>query len=88
MDHVTLEVEDRIAIVTLTRPPVNALLLQTFDELKQVFDTLNSSHSRQYRRWRSADLSRRCERRRSSLPRYRCEEASGERDSRTSCGPT
>ena len=43
MDHVTLEIEDRIAIVTLKRPPVNALSFQTFNEIKEVFDSLSSS---------------------------------------------
>jgi enoyl-CoA hydratase len=43
MEHVSLEINDRVAIVTLNRPPVNALSFQTFNELKAAFDSLNST---------------------------------------------
>jgi enoyl-CoA hydratase len=43
MEHVRVETEDRVATVTLDRPPVNALTHQTFVELKSAFDGLSST---------------------------------------------
>jgi enoyl-CoA hydratase len=43
MDHVRLVIEDRIAIVTLDRPPVNALTHQMFLDIKETFDILSGS---------------------------------------------
>lgn len=37
MDNVRLDVADHIAVVTLDRPPVNALDAQTFGEIEEVF---------------------------------------------------
>jgi len=34
-------VEDHVAVVTMDRPPVNALTLEVFSEMRQVFDELN-----------------------------------------------
>ena len=42
MEHVRVEVADRIALVTLDRPPVNALSEQTFLEIAEAFDGLSS----------------------------------------------
>lgn len=42
MEHIHIEVLDRVAIVTLDRPPVNALAYQTFDELAQAMELLSS----------------------------------------------
>lgn len=43
MKNVRLEIADRIATVTLARPPVNALDAATFRELTQVFQELGRS---------------------------------------------
>jgi enoyl-CoA hydratase len=43
MDHVHVKLQDRIATVTLDRPPVNALTHQTFLEIKEAFDGLSGS---------------------------------------------
>jgi enoyl-CoA hydratase/carnithine racemase len=43
VEHVRVEIEDRIATVTLDRPPVNALTHQTFLELTDAFDQLSAS---------------------------------------------
>ncbi len=40
MSNVQLDIADRIAVVTLDRPPVNALDSATFDELADTFDSL------------------------------------------------
>ena len=42
MEHVQMETIDRIAVVTLDRPPVNALAYQTFDELAQAMELLSA----------------------------------------------
>jgi enoyl-CoA hydratase len=42
MEHVRVEIADRVAIVTLDRPPVNALDEQTFVEIAEAFDRLSS----------------------------------------------
>ena len=41
--YVNYEIEDRIAIVTVDRPPVNALSLEVVDELSEVFDELGAN---------------------------------------------
>jgi enoyl-CoA hydratase len=41
MEHVRIEVHDRIAVVTLDRPPVNSLDEQTFLEIAEAFDGLS-----------------------------------------------
>ncbi len=43
MEHVRVDIADRIATVTLDRPPVNALSHQTFLDLAHAFDTLSST---------------------------------------------
>jgi enoyl-CoA hydratase len=45
MDHVRIEQAGRVAVVTLDRPPVNALAHQTFDELADAFDNLGHDRS-------------------------------------------
>jgi enoyl-CoA hydratase len=42
LDHIRIEVSDRIAVVTLDRPPVNALDTKTWRELAHVFDSLGA----------------------------------------------
>ena len=42
MDHVRIEISDRIAVVTLDRPPVNALANQTFEELADAMEQLSA----------------------------------------------
>ena len=42
LENVRLEVADQIAVVTLDRPPVNALDTQTWRELAHVFDSLGA----------------------------------------------
>jgi enoyl-CoA hydratase len=42
MDHITISIEDRVAVVTLDRPPVNALANQTFDELTEAMQQLSA----------------------------------------------
>jgi enoyl-CoA hydratase len=39
--HVTVEVHDRVAVVTIDRPPVNALSYQTFEEIAGSMDSLS-----------------------------------------------
>ncbi len=43
MKHLQLEITDRIATVTLNRPPVNALNAETFREIELVFTELGRS---------------------------------------------
>ncbi|WP_223446251.1 enoyl-CoA hydratase-related protein [Pseudomonas sp. BF-R-19] len=43
MKHIKLEISDRIATVTLNRPPVNALDAEAFREIAQVFTDLGRS---------------------------------------------
>ena len=43
MQNVTVETADRVAVVTIDRPPVNALDAQTFEELTAAFDSLSAS---------------------------------------------
>jgi enoyl-CoA hydratase len=42
MEHVQIDITDGIAVVTLDRPPVNALSYQTFDEIAQAMELLGS----------------------------------------------
>lgn len=42
MKSVTFTVEEHIAIVTLNRPPINALVKDTYLEIQQVFSSLDS----------------------------------------------
>ena len=42
MEHIGIEIEDRLAVVTIDRPPVNALASQTFDELTEAMEHLSS----------------------------------------------
>lgn len=41
MDFVTLTVKDHIGIVTFSRPPINAVNLQSNDELTEAFEEIN-----------------------------------------------
>ena len=40
-DFVRTEVADGVAVVTLDRPPVNAIIHQVFDELIETFESFN-----------------------------------------------
>jgi enoyl-CoA hydratase len=42
MQHVTVEIAERVAVVTIDRPPVNALDASTFRELTATFDALSA----------------------------------------------
>ena len=42
MEHIHIEIDDRVAVVTLDRPPVNALAYQTFEELAQAMEQLSA----------------------------------------------
>lgn len=41
MNFVNLEIADNIGVVTLDRPPVNAINLQMYDEIKDTFKSIN-----------------------------------------------
>lgn len=41
MDFVTMEVREHIAVVTFSRPPINAVNLQSNDELTEAFEEIN-----------------------------------------------
>lgn len=43
MEHIDIEVNDRVAVVTLNRPPVNALAHQTFAEIAEAFAILDAA---------------------------------------------
>jgi enoyl-CoA hydratase len=43
MEHVHVEINDGIAVVTLDRPPVNALTHQMFAEIAEAFDSLSAT---------------------------------------------
>lgn len=45
VEHLTVETAGRVAIVSLNRPPVNALSYQTFDEIAAVMEELSSERS-------------------------------------------
>jgi enoyl-CoA hydratase len=45
MDNVRVEQDGRIAVVTLDRPPVNALDAQTFTEIAEAFESFNHDRS-------------------------------------------
>jgi enoyl-CoA hydratase len=42
VDHIRIEIVERVATVTLDRPPVNALSYQTFEEIAQAMESLSS----------------------------------------------
>lgn len=42
MDHISITVEERVAVVTLARPPVNALATQTFEEITEAMAQLSA----------------------------------------------
>ena len=41
MDFVTVEIKEHVAIVTFSRPPINAVNLQSNDELTEAFEKIN-----------------------------------------------
>lgn len=43
MGNITIEIENKVAVVTLNRPPVNALDHQTFTEIAQAFEALGAT---------------------------------------------
>jgi enoyl-CoA hydratase len=44
-EHLTVEISDRVAIVSLNRPPVNAVTYQTLDEIANVMDDLSAERT-------------------------------------------
>jgi len=42
MEDISIEIEDRIAVVTMDRPPVNAMRSQTFDEITIAMEQLSA----------------------------------------------
>lgn len=44
MDFVSVEVKDHVAIVTFCRPPINAVNLQSNDELTAAFEAIDRNH--------------------------------------------
>jgi enoyl-CoA hydratase len=58
MEHVTIEVADRVATVTLDRPPVNALSYQAFEELVLAMEQLSSGREASVVVLRAADGAR------------------------------
>lgn len=58
MEHVRIEIADRVATVTIDRPPVNALSYQTFDEIAQAMEELSSGRDASAIVLRAADDAR------------------------------
>jgi enoyl-CoA hydratase len=58
VEHVSIEIVDRVATVTLDRPPVNALSHQTFDEITQAMEVLSSGRDASAIVLRAADGAR------------------------------
>jgi enoyl-CoA hydratase len=58
MEHVRIEIEDRVAVVTLDRPPVNALANQTFEELTDAMELLSSGREASVAILRAAEGAR------------------------------
>jgi enoyl-CoA hydratase len=58
MEHVTIDVADRVATVTLDRPPVNALSYQTFEEIAGAMEQLSSGRDASVIVFRAADGAR------------------------------
>lgn len=58
MEHVRIAVNDRIAVLTLDRPPVNALSYQTFDELARALELLSTGRDASVVVLRAADGAR------------------------------
>jgi enoyl-CoA hydratase len=42
VDHISIAIDDRVAVVTLDRPPVNALANQTFEEITEAMEQLSA----------------------------------------------
>lgn len=55
MDHVRVDTADGVAVVTLDRPPVNALSQQTFTEIAEAFAGLSSGRAASVAILRSAN---------------------------------
>ena len=58
MEDIRIDIADRIAIVTLDRPPVNALSYQTFEELAGAMEQLSSGREASVIVLRAADGAR------------------------------
>jgi enoyl-CoA hydratase len=58
MEHIDVEINDGIAVVTLNRPPVNALSYQTFSEIAQAMESLSVSRDASVAIFRAAPGSR------------------------------
>ena len=44
-EYITCEIENKVAVVTIDRPPVNPLSSDVFQELKEVFEDLENNAS-------------------------------------------
>jgi enoyl-CoA hydratase len=58
MEHIRIDIADRIATVTIDRPPVNALSYQTFEELAGAMEQLSSGRDASVIVLRAADGAR------------------------------
>jgi enoyl-CoA hydratase len=58
MDHVRIEIADRVATVVLDRPPVNALAYQTFAEIAEAMEQLSAGRDASAIVLRAADGAR------------------------------
>jgi enoyl-CoA hydratase len=58
MDHVRIDIADRVATVTLDRPPVNALTAQTFEEVALAMEQLSAGRQASAIVLRAADSAR------------------------------
>ena len=58
MDHVRIEIADRVATVTIDRPPVNALAYQTFEDIARAMEELSAGREASAIVVRAADGAR------------------------------
>jgi enoyl-CoA hydratase len=58
MEHISVEISNRIAVVTIERPPVNAFSHQTFSEIAEAFRSLDSGRDASVAILRAAPGSR------------------------------
>jgi enoyl-CoA hydratase len=55
MEHIKVDITERVAVVTLDRPPVNALAYQTFDEIAGAMEQLSTGREASVIVLRAAD---------------------------------
>jgi enoyl-CoA hydratase len=58
MEHISVEISEGIAVVTLNRPPVNALAYQTFAEIAEAMESLGTTRDASVAILRAAPGSR------------------------------